>query len=83
MGAAHRQGREGGLSMGGTRKSIPKVSREEFEAAIKEIEKVFRRDKSIDETTKAASRTITNYARMKEAETREKRKRILGRGRET
>ena len=54
--------------MGGENKTPPKVSEEEFLAALEEVTDVLKGKKPRTEATEAASRTLTDYARMRAAE---------------
>lgn len=54
--------------MGEEKKATPKVSEEEFLAAMEEITDVLKGKKPRTEATEAASRTLADYARMRAAE---------------
>jgi hypothetical protein len=77
--------------MGGKKKAMPKVSREEFLLACKVVEDAlsqggsFSKNKDVALRTEAAHRTIRIYSQTKAAEVRAKRKafRILEGGEET
>lgn len=77
--------------MGGKKKAIPNVSREEFLLAVKDLEEallpgggVFSKNKEMAQRAEAALRTVGNYTRAKAAEVRAKRKsfRVLEGGKE-
>lgn len=74
MGAAHRHGREGGLTMDRKKTTTPKISRKVFLVAVKELEEVLDGKRTFTEDTKAASKVLAQYVRQLEADVRAKRK---------
>lgn len=63
--------------MGGKKNTTPKVSEEEFLTAMEEVTDVLKGKKPYTEATAAASRILTDYARMRTAA-----KRMSGGGKE-
>jgi hypothetical protein len=51
--------------MGEIKMTTPKVSEEEFLSALEEVTDVLKGKKPRTEATEAASRTLTDYARMR------------------
>ena len=62
--------------MGGEKNTTPKVSEEEFLAALEEVTDVLKGKKPRTEATEAASRTLADYARMRAANVRSIPKRM-------
>lgn len=68
--------------MGEKMRTTPKISEEEFLAALEEVTDVLKGKKPRTEATEAASRTLAAYARMRAADGDAKWKRIPEGGKE-